>query len=80
MRPVTIIAVIIAAEMLIGGINRAMAPFVSAFYEYGLYLSIAFIGLLWGSALDDRLHRMESQNKDPAPPGSAASFLLRSHR
>lgn len=75
--PVTILSVIILAEMVIGGVNRTLAPFVDAFYEYGLYLSIAFIAFLWGVALDERLHRMDAESKDQEPQGSKAFSLLR---
>lgn len=46
-------------ELIFISIHSRLQPYEAGFYRYGWYLTIAFIALLWGSALDERLHRME---------------------
>lgn len=53
------LAMLLLIELIIVGINKATAPYESAFWEFGWYYAVAFIALFWGSALETRLHRME---------------------
>lgn len=53
------LALMLLIELIITGINKALAPYTEAFWDYGLLASLVFISLFWGSALDTRLHRME---------------------
>ena len=65
-----VLSIFMLLGMIFGAIDRALAPYEDAFYHYGLLLSIAFIALLWGVGLDDRLTRMENDppSKSPKQP------------
>ena len=52
--------------MIYDAVDLALKPYEAAFYEWGGLLTVAFIAGLLGVALDDRLHRIESQGEDQA--------------
>jgi hypothetical protein len=60
---------------------KTVGGYRAAFWTWGGYASLAFIGFLWGLGLDERLHRMEHpRNTDRGRRGSAPSGGARSRR
>lgn len=57
---------LVLAGMIYDKIDHALHPYEAAFFTYGGYAALAFIAFLFGLALDERLHRLETQGKDPA--------------
>ena len=74
-KAVFLIACIITAEMIVSAINRTLAPYVDAFYDYGFLLSCVFIGSLWGSAHAAARRPPASPSKAQDQPGSAGSSV-----
>lgn len=56
------LAAALLIELVVVGIDRAMAPYTEVLWAIGIYGSVAFIAWLWGTALDERLHRLEQRN------------------
>lgn len=74
-KAVFLIACIMTVEMICTAVNRALAPYVDAFYSYGLMLSCIFIALLWGSAYASRRPPPVSPSKALVPLGSTGSSV-----
>ena len=75
------LAMLLLVELICSAINKALAPYEAAFWTWGGYASLAFIGFLWGLGLDERLHRMEHpRSTDRGRRGSAPSGGARSRR
>lgn len=70
-----LLACLMTVEMIVTAINRALAPYVDAFYSYGLLLSCVFIALLWGSAYASRRRPPALPSKDLVPQGSTGSSV-----
>lgn len=70
-----LLAFLMTVEMICTAINRALAPYVDAFYSYGLLLSCVFIALLWGSAYASRRPPRASSSKALVLPGSTGSSV-----
>lgn len=70
-----LLAFLMTVEMIVTAINRALAPYVDAFYSYGLLLSCVFIVLFWGSAFAARHRLPATASKDPVPQVSTGSSV-----
>lgn len=56
------LAAALLIEMVVVGIDRAMQPYTEMLWSIGIYGSLSFISYLWGSALEERLTRLEQRN------------------
>jgi hypothetical protein len=59
----------ILAGMVYDAIDSALKPYEATFFTLGGYVTLAFICWLMGRALDERLHRMETQGTGQARRG-----------
>lgn len=48
---------IVLADLVCATINHVLKPYEAAFFEWGGYAAVAFVGWFWGRALKERLRR-----------------------
>lgn len=52
-----LLTVIVLADLVCAAINYILKPYETAFFEWGGYAAVAFVGWFWGRALNERLRR-----------------------